>query len=270
MGGTDRTTMKKVLITGGSSGIGLAMSRHFARAGYHLLWVSLSESELVKAQADLQTEFNATPVDHLALDLSGSGSAQAVYDWTSKNGWAVDVLVNNAGFGTHGFVSDIPMDRELAMIETNVLATYKLMRLYLAEMRKRDSGAIIQIASNSAFQPVARMATYAATKAFVHSLGRALQEELKLQGSKVRSITVCPSAISDTLFRSTGAMEKVRTFNGMTTTTAEEVAGDVWKAFTTDQDFMVTGSRMRALYALRRLVPYSLQQWVVRRETAAT
>lgn len=267
MGGADRTTMKSVLITGGSSGIGFAMSRHFARAGYHLLWVSLSESELIKAQAVLQTEFNATPIDHLALDLSAPGSAQAVYDWTSKNAWTVDVLVNNAGFGTHGFVSDIPMDRELAMIETNVLASYKLMRLYLAEMRKHDSGTIIQIASNSAFHPVARMATYAATKAFVHSLGRALQEELKLQGSKVRSITVCPSAISDTPFRNTGAMEKVRTFNGIATTTAEEVASDVWKAFSTGKDFMVTGSRMRTLYALRGVIPYSLQQWMVRRET---
>lgn len=261
--------MKKVLITGGSSGIGFAMSRHFARNGYHILWVSLAQGELFKAQAALQTEFNHTPVDHLVVDLAKSESAQEVYDWTAKNQWTIDVLVNNAGFGTHGFMSEIPMEREVAMIETNVLANYKLLRMYLAEMRKRDAGTIIQIASNSAFQPVARMATYAATKAFVHSLGRALQEELKLQGSKVRCITVCPSAINDTPFRSTGAMEKVRTFNGIATTTAEEVSGDVWKAFSTDQDFVVTGSRMRSLYALRRLVPYSLQQWMVRRETAA-
>lgn len=262
--------MRTVLITGGSSGIGYAMSKRFARGGYHLLWVALEQDELIKAKAALQAEFNGTSVDFLAIDLSKADCPQAVYDWTAQGGWTVDVLVNNAGFGTYGYVCDIPMEREVAMIQTNVLATYRLTRLFLDDMLKRDAGTIIQIASNSAFQPVARMNTYAATKAFVYQFGRALQEELTLRKSKVRCLTVCPSAISDTPFKDSASMDGVRTFKGLATTTAEEVAGDVWNAYTSGRDFIVTGARMRFLFGIRRLIPYGLQQWLVRRETANT
>jgi uncharacterized protein len=150
-----------------------------------------------------------------------------------------------------------------------VEATYRLTRLFLDGMLMRDAGTIIQIASNSAFQPVARMTTYAATKAFVYQFGRALQEELQLRKSKVRCLTVCPSAISDTSFKVAGSMDAVRTFKGLATTTAEEVAGDVWNAYTSDRNFLVTGARMRLLFSIRRLIPYTLQQWMVRRETAS-
>jgi short-subunit dehydrogenase len=260
--------MRTALITGGSSGIGYALSRRFARSGHRLLWVALDENELIKAKASLQTELNQARIDFMAIDLSKAGSPQAVHDWTTRNGWTVDVLVNNAGFGTYGHLSDIPAERELAMIRTNVEATYRLTRLYLDDMLRRDAGTIIQISSNSAFQPVARMATYAATKAFVYQFGRALQEELKLRNSQVRCLTVCPAAIRDTAFRTTGGMHRVRTFNGLAATTAEEVAEDVWKAHVSGKDFIVTGARMRFLYGIRRLVPYGLQQWLVRRETA--
>lgn len=260
--------MRTALITGGSSGIGYAMSRRFARGGYKLLWVALDQNELIKSKAALQTEFNDVQVEILAIDLSKAESAQAVYDWITQNGWTVDTLVNNAGFGTYGFVSDIPVEREVAMIRTNVEATYRLTRLFLDDMLKCDAGTIIQIASNSAFQPVARMNTYAATKAFVYQFGRALQEELRLRKSKVRCLTVCPSAISDTAFQSANGLDGVRTFKGLATTTAEEVAGDVWNAYTSGRDFIITGARMRFLFGMRRLMPYGLQQWLVRRETA--
>jgi uncharacterized protein len=269
MGGTHRTDMKKVLITGGSSGIGFAMSRHFARGGYHLLWVALTNEELDKAQARLQTEFNHTPVDTLALDLARPEAAGEVFKWTTDNGWELDVLVNNAGFGTYGPTHQVPMERELTMVNVNILATYRLTRFYLDDMLRRNAGTIINISSNSAFQPVARMNTYAATKAFVYQFSRGLQEELKLQGSKVRCITVCPSAISDTPFRNVNGLDGVRTFNGLATTTAEEVAKDVWNAFTSGRNFVITGARMRLLFGMRRLIPYGVQQWLVRRETAS-
>ncbi|MCW5900193.1 MAG: SDR family oxidoreductase [Flavobacteriales bacterium] len=260
--------MRTALITGGSSGIGYAMSKRFARDGYRLLWVALDEQELIKSKAALQTEIDHAQVEFMAIDLSEPESAQSVYDWSAQHGWAVDVLVNNAGFGTYGYVSDIPVEREEAMIHTNVLATYRLTRLFLDDMLKRDAGTIIQIASNSAFQPVARMNTYAATKAFVHQFGRALQEELELKKSRVKCITVCPAAIKDTAFRTAGHMDDAKTFNGLAATTADEVADDVWRGFVRGSTFIVTGARMRFLHGIRRLVPYVLQQWMVRRETA--
>jgi len=269
MGGTHLKTMKQVLITGGSSGIGFEMSRHFARGGFHLLWVALTNEELAKAKARLQTEFNHTPVDTLVFDLARPDAADEVLKWTTTNGWELDVLVNNAGFGTYGPTHEVPMEREIAMVNVNVLATYRLTRLYLNDMLRRNAGTIINISSNSAFQPVARMNTYAATKAFVYQFSRGLQEELKLQGSKVRCLTVCPSAIGDTPFKNVNGLDGVRTFNGLATTTAEEVAKDVWNAFTSGKDFVVTGARMRFLFGMRRMIPYSVQQWLVRRETAS-
>ncbi len=259
--------MKTVLITGGSSGIGLEMSRHFARAGYRLIWVSKPPEELAAAKARLITEFRSVAIDTLSKDLSLLQAAREVYDWTVENGWQIDVLINNAGFGSYGFCNEIDSKKELDMIHLNIVNVYQLTRLFLSDMMKRNDGTIINISSNSSFQPVPRMNTYASTKAFVTHFSRGLREELKLQGSNVRIMTICPAAIQDTAFKVTGKMEQVKTFNGLAFTTAKEVASDVWKNFNGGKDFVVTGAKMRLFYLLHGLVPYRLQQFLVQKET---
>lgn len=255
---------KTVLVTGGSSGIGYAISTYFAKAGFRILWVAKPEEELQQARQELLQVIPSVGIHTFCQDLSREGAAQATYDWAKELG-PIDVLINNAGFGTYGFLQETPMEREVDMVRLNVLALYQLTRLFLDDMLAVDKGTIINISSNSSFQPVARMITYASTKAFVTHFSRGLQEELELQGSNVRVLTVCPSAIVDTPFSKD--MRDVKTFNGLVFTTTAEVAEDVWQAFQQQKTFLVTGRKMRFFYAIRRLVPYALQQYLTRKET---
>lgn len=255
---------KTVLITGGSSGIGYAISTYFAKAGFRILWVSKPEEELQQAKVELLQLVPGAKVYTLSQDLCLDGSALATYEWAKTFG-TIDVLINNAGFGTYGLLKETPLEKEVDMIQLNVLAVYRLTRLFLDDMLERDQGTIINISSNSSFQPVARMITYASTKAFVTHFSRGLQEELAIMGSKVRVLTVCPSAIVDTPFSKD--MRDVKTFTGLVYTTTAEVAKDVWKAFQNQKTFLVTGKKMRFFYAIRRLVPYPLQQYLTRKET---
>ncbi|MEM9723199.1 MAG: SDR family NAD(P)-dependent oxidoreductase [Bacteroidota bacterium] len=259
--------MKTALITGGSSGIGYEMSRYFAREGYQLLWASLDEAELAQAKSTLEQEVANVSIHTLAVNLSDEQGAQQIWDWAKRNEWQVDVLINNAGFGLYGFVNEKEIEREVAMIKCNALSLYVLTRLFLREMVERDEGTIINISSNSSFQPVPRMCTYASTKAFVKHFSRGLTEELKLMKSQVRILTVCPSAISDTPFRNHEGMDKVKTFNGLAYTTTEEVARDVWKGFTRGKNFVVSGWKMRLLYKINFLVPYRVIQFITQKET---
>ena len=257
-------TSKTVLITGGSSGIGYEMSIHFGRAGYRLLWVSKPQDELTQAADNLKAILPEVELHLLAKDLSKPAACGEAYEW-AKQIAAIDVLINNAGFGTYGFLPTTEMEKELAMIRLNVLAVYQLTRLFLDDMMAKDAGTIINISSNSSFQPVARMITYASTKAFITNFSRGLQEELALQGSHVRVMTVCPSAITDTPFSKD--MKGVKTFTGLAYTTAAEVARDVWQGFQKGKTFQVSGYKMRFFYAIRNWVPYSLQQYLTRKET---
>lgn len=258
---------KTVLVTGGSSGIGYAISLHFAKAGYQLLWVSKPKAELLQAEQQLLALFPDTTLHTLTKDLSQQGAPQAAHEWAQEYG-PVEVVINNAGFGTYGYLQDIAVERELEMLQLNVVAVYQLTRLFLDDMLKVNQGTIINISSNSSFQPVARMITYASTKAFITHFSRGLQEELALQGSKVRVLTVCPSAIKDTPFSKD--MRDVKTFTGLAYTTATEVAKDVWQAYLKGKTFLVTGKKMRFFYAIRRFVPYALQQYLTRKETERT
>lgn len=259
--------MKKVLITGGSSGIGLEMSRHFASNGYELLWASLFEKELLEAKEKMQVDFPNLKISHLAIDLSNNESPKLIYDWCKKNHREIDVLINNAGFGTYGYVNENDMEKELKMIQCNAVSLYTLTRLFLKDMVARDKGQIINISSNSSFQPVPRMCTYASTKAFVTHFSRGLTEELKMMNSKVKVLTVCPSAIQDTPFKSHEGMDKVKTFNGLAYTTSKEVGADVWKAFSKKKDFVVIGWKMRILYFISPLIPYGVTQFLTKKET---
>lgn len=258
---------KTVLITGGSSGIGFEISKRFANDGYRLLWVSLLQTELDEAKAKLLTEFPTVEIYTLEKDLSIPTNSKNIYDWVKESGWTVDVLINNAGFGNYGFTNDIPIEKELAAINLNIVNLFQMTRYFLKEMVERDSGTIINISSNSSFQPTMRLNVYASTKAFVSHFTQGLTDELRLMKSNVTAITICPSAINNTAFRTKNGMQGVKTFEGLAYTTKEEVAKDVWKAFQKKKTFQVTGWKMRIIYATRNLVPAWLMRILMKMET---
>ncbi|GAA4276606.1 SDR family NAD(P)-dependent oxidoreductase [Aquimarina mytili] len=257
---------KTVLVTGGSSGIGFTISRHFVKAGYQLLWVSLFQKEIENAKSQLQSEVQDCKINALELDLSLPDAAQKVYEWVKHNQWHIDVLINNAGFGTYGFSTEIDVNRELNMIDLNVINVYKMTRFFLKDMIDHNKGTIINISSNTSFQPTPKLSAYGATKSFVKHFSRSLNEELKILNSKVKVMCVCPSAIKDTNFRKAGKMDNLKTFSGLATTTSEEVAKDVWNGFIKRKDFVISGWKMRILYRISGVVPYRVQQFLVRKE----
>ncbi len=257
---------KTVLVTGGSSGIGFTISRYFLKAGYRLLWVSLSQEEIDAAQSQLNTEVSDGEIHSLEIDLSLSDAAQKVYEWVKENRWTINVLINNAGFGTYGFSNEIDLDRELNMIDLNVINVYKMTRFFLKDMIEDNKGTIINISSNTSFQPTPKLSAYGATKSFVKHFSRSINEELKMLNSNVKVMCVCPSAIKDTNFRKAGKMDNLKTFSGLATTTSEEVAKDVWNGFVKQKDIVISGWKMRILHRISGIVPYGIQQFLVRKE----
>ena len=262
--------MKTVLITGGSSGIGFEISKYFAKDGYRILWVALLTEELQTAKNILQKDLPEITIETLALDLSRSDAAQKTYDWATANQWTVDVLINNAGFGTYGFANDISFEKEVTMLQLNILNVFKMTRLFLKDMLRKNTGTIINISSNTSFQPVPKMAAYAATKAFVKHYSESLTEELNMLKSKVRVITVCPSAIKNTKFKQAAKMQKVKTFEGLVATTKEEVAKDIWRGFQNKQTFIASGAKLRRLMWLTNILPHSIVQFLLRQELSET
>ncbi len=258
--------MKSVLITGGSSGIGLEISKHFAKNKYQLFWVSLYEEEALKAKEAIEMEFPTQSVKFLVQDLSKAEGAENVYQWIKAQPVNLDVIINNAGFATFGYAKEIPLEKEINMINLNVLSVYHLTRLFLDDMIKRDAGTIINISSNTSFQPVPLMAAYSGTKAFVKQYSQSLHHELKRLQSNVNILTVCPAAIKNTKFKKAANMENVKTFSGLAATTKEEVADDVWKAYVKRKSYLLTGAKLRRLNWLSRILPSGVVQFLIKDE----
>lgn len=255
------------LITGGSSGIGLALSRRLVKRGYRLLWVSLDEAELAAAGETVRAETPGAGIETLALDLCEASAPARILQWAQGHG-GIGLLVNNAGFGVYGPSADLPVEAEAKMIAVNAGALHALTRAFLKPMQEAGGGTIVNIASNSAFTPAPNLAVYAATKAFVKHYSEALTQELEAANSPVRVMTVCPSAVADTPFKTRAAMDGVRTFESFTATTAEEVAGDIMDGLDEGKRFVLTGAAMRRAYLLMKILPAPALRWLTRRETA--
>jgi short-subunit dehydrogenase len=185
------------LVTGSSSGIGLALARVLARNGHDLVLVARDRETLQGMAAELQAMYGAKALV-VAQDLSLPGAARAVWDAVERAGLAVDVLVNNAGFGVHGpFVETAAAD-ELRMIRVQLDVLLELTKLALPGMLARRSGRLLNVASVYSFAPVVHQAVYGACKAFMYSFSEALAIELTGQGI---SVTVLAPGSTRTAFR---------------------------------------------------------------------
>src|SRR5438128_1241123 len=160
--------MNTTLITGASSGIGEAFARKLATLGHNLLLVARSEDKLTMLCNELG-RINSIRAQYIAMDLSQRDAPARLFAETQQRQLAVDLLINNAGFGSMGDFSGLDLGRELNMTDLNIRALVELTHRFLVPMRERKSGAIINVASTAGFQPVPFMTTYAATRAFVLS-----------------------------------------------------------------------------------------------------
>jgi short-subunit dehydrogenase len=185
------------LITGASSGIGECFARALAAHKRNLVLVARSKEKLQALGEELRSKHGIEAVA-LDFDLSVPGASAALYETLRAEKLAVDLLVNNAGFGARGEFWKLPLDRLSEMLRLNVVAVVELTHLLLPAMIERRQGAIINVSSTSSFQPVPYTSQYGATKAFVTSFSMALAEELRPHGIPV--VTLCPGGTKTNFF----------------------------------------------------------------------
>ncbi|WP_437829198.1 SDR family NAD(P)-dependent oxidoreductase [Sorangium sp. So ce1153] len=195
---------RRALVTGASSGIGESFARELAARGMDLVLVARSEGKL-RALASELAKRHGVAVEVVASDLSREGAARALHAQCEEKGLHVDLLVNNAAFGTHGPFHEAPLARQHEQVTLNVTAVVDLSHLFLPGMVERGEGGIINVASIAAYQPLPYMATYGATKAFVLSFTEALWAEVRERG--VRVIALCPGPVETRFFDVVGTRD---------------------------------------------------------------
>jgi short-subunit dehydrogenase len=196
---------RMVIVTGASSGIGADIARELARRGHGLALVARREGPLRELADDLHRR-DRVRVEVLPADLTDPDARRGLLDSLSASGLTVSGLVNNAGFSTTGPVAASDPDREVAMIRTDVEAVAHLCSLVVPSLVARGSGAVLNVASTAAFQPLPGQAGYAACKAFVLSYTHALRGELA--GTGVTATALCPGPVETGFAEAAGFSEE--------------------------------------------------------------
>lgn len=178
----------KVLITGASSGIGRDMARVLSKQANELVLVARDITKLEEVKKELEKE---TKVQIISMDLSNEENCKEVHNKVQN----VDILINNAGFGDCGNFTKTSLEKDINMIKTNIIAYHILTKLYLKDMKEKNSGKILNVASIAGFMPGPLMATYYATKNYVVKLSEAIREELKKEHSNVQISILCPGPV---------------------------------------------------------------------------
>jgi short-subunit dehydrogenase len=179
---------KNALVTGASSGIGADFARVLAARGCNLILVARREDRLRALQQEISGGHDVQ-AHVIAMSVSEAGAPQVLYDRVRSMGVAVDVLINNAGFGVHGNFIDIPWEREHEMLQLDVVALVHLTKLFVRDMVARNFGYVLQVSSIGAYQPSPTYATYSAAKSFVLNFGEALNYELRHTNVKVSVVS---------------------------------------------------------------------------------
>ena len=252
--------MTTALITGASSGIGYELAWLFATDGHDLILVARSEEILHRLAEALKGQFKVS-VRVLAKDLSLPRAPDEIFIELQRDSVPVDFLVNNAGFGGHGFFAETDLDEELRMIQLNLASLTHLTKLFLPEMLKRRRGKILNLASTAAFVPGPLMAVYYATKAYVRSFSEALAEELKDTGVSVTCL--CPGpTITEFQKRANLGKDMLLLKGGLMD--SKGVARIGYKALMKNKRVVVAGWRNKFLMVLAHLTPRSLVARVIK------
>jgi uncharacterized protein len=240
--------VQTALITGASGGIGEEFAKVLARKGMNLVLVARSQDKLQALAQQLQTQHNIS-VKVIAQDLSKVNSAQIVFDQLKDT--PIDMLINNAGYGTYGYFHETDLQTELDEMQLNMVTLVHLTKLFLPQMLQRKHGRIMNVASTAAFQSGPLMAVYYATKSFVLNFGEALAVELK--GTGVSVTTLCPGGTESGFQQRAAMTESKLVQNNMMT--SKKVAEEGIEAMLKGRRVIVNGFRNQALAFLVRLLP---------------
>ena len=198
----------KALITGASSGIGKDMARILAQKNYELVLVARDVKKLEETKNELE---KITKVEIISTDLSNEENCKELY----KKVQNIDILINNAGFGDCGNLTKTSLEKDLNMIKTNIIAYHILTKLYLIDMKAKNQGKILNVASIAGFMPGPLMATYYATKNYVVRLSEAIREELKKEKSNIQISILCPGPVETNFNKVANVKFNLREANSM-------------------------------------------------------
>jgi uncharacterized protein len=232
------TLWENALVTGASAGIGLAMTRQLLAEGTGVVMVARDPERLQAAatQVSAETGSGTARVEVLPADLSHPDGVASVEARLADRDHPIDLLVNNAGFGTYGRFDSLPIDEEERQIRVNVVALVRLSHAALGPMRERGRGAIMNVSSVAGIQATAGNATYAATKAFVTTFSEALSHESTDSGVTVTA--VLPGFTRTDFQNRAGIAPRVPSFAWQS---AEECAAQAIAATKTGKPFFVPG-----------------------------
>jgi short-subunit dehydrogenase len=190
------------IVTGASAGLGHVFVTELVKAGYPVFAVARRKERLDQLAAEMAK--GGGRVESLAADLGSPEGVRAVVARARELG-DVELLVNNAGISSWGYIQEIPLDKHLAMLRLNIEALVSLTYQLLPQLVRRGRGSIINVASVVGFQPMPYWTTYAATKAFVLSFTEGVAHELR--GSGVRALAVCPGMMKTELYEVSDSRE---------------------------------------------------------------
>ena len=252
---------RSALITGGSSGIGLMLAHQMAELNLKLILVSENMEQLTKAEASLKEKYPDGQFKILCCDLSEEREVHKMLTSIHEKGLTIDIVVNNAGFGTWGRILEVDERRERAMMNLMINGTYVITKYFLKEMVEKNHGCIVNIASIAAFQPNPTLATYGATKSWIYNWTRSISEELKNQDSMVQCIAICPTPVR-TNFQQASHMSDSKLFDSPFTVDPEDVASDIIKAIRNRKVKSVPVTWLEWMQKLTLRFPESWRIWI--------
>lgn len=233
----------KALITGASSGIGRDMARYLSKLGYDLIIVARRKELLEELKKDLNTN-----VEVVCLDISYEENCKKLFEQYKD----IDILINNAGFGDFGKFDETDLEKELSMIDTNIKSLHILTKMYLKEMKNKNSGYILNVASIAGFMSGPLMATYYATKNYVVALSKAISKELKKDKSNVKISVLCPGPVNTNFDNVANVKFSLKGLS------SEYVARYAIDKMLKGKEVIIPGKIMKMIYIGNKLSPSSI------------
>jgi len=247
------------LITGASAGIGREFARQLASRARTIVLIARREQRLNELQEELRNRNPQLNVRTRVVDLCDRSQINELIRWIGQNRIDIDLLINNAGLGDYGTVATSDMERDDRIIQVNIGALTFLTRQLLPAMLQRNRGAILNVSSSAGFLPIAGMAVYAASKAFVNSFTEALRAEMR--GSGVSVTALCPGPVhtefSDVAVRPGGKPETAPEFIYVS---VEQTVRDALNALEADKPLIIPGIAMKLAMFLVRITPLPIMR----------